>query len=85
MPILAFERRERKEDKVPDQRLEERKRKFPIKDWKKSKRKKKKERKSPIKDRKKTKEICKKVLGPNKYLNSTELSPPNKDKKETTT
>ena len=84
MPILAFERRERKENKVPDQRPEESKRKFPIKEWKRAKRKKEK-RKSPIKDHKKTKEICKKVLGPDKYLNSTKLSPPNKERKETTT
>ena len=49
MPILAFERRERKENKVPDQRPEESKRKFPIKEWKRAKRKKEK-RKSPIKD-----------------------------------
>ena len=42
---------------------------------------KEKERKSLIKDRKKTKEICKKVFGLDKYLNSIDLSPPNKERK----
>jgi len=40
MPILAFERRERKEKKVPSQRPEESEGKFLIKDWKRAKRKK---------------------------------------------
>jgi len=53
--------RKQKTKKVPDQRSEERKRrKFPIKDWKKAKKK----EKFLIKDRKKTKEICRKVFGP---------------------
>ena len=77
--------------KVPDQGLEENKRKkFPTKDRKKIKEKessrsdigrKQKKRKSPIKDRKKMKEFYRKVFGPDEYPSNTKLSQPNKEKK----
>ena len=82
--ILALGRKQ-KEKEVPDQRSEEkkRKRKFLIKYWKKTKEKessrsniRRKQRKSPIKDRMKMKELYKKVFGPDKYPNNTELSQP---------
>ena len=72
------------------------KRKFPIKDRKKTKKEKKvsdqrleekqkKKRRFPIKDRKRTKENIQKGLQTRKYLNNTELSQANKKRKETTT
>jgi len=48
-------------------KIREKKRKFPIKDWKKTKEK----RKSPIKDRKKMKELYGRVFGPYKYPSNT--------------
>ena len=79
---LALKRKQKKK--------EEKRRKFPIKNWKKAKREnsqsrkmgeRKKERKFPIKDRKKTEEICKKGLWTKQYLNNTELSPSKQEKK----
>ena len=80
MSILALRRKQKKKEKeVPDQISEESKRrKFPIKDWKKAKHK----EKFPSKENKRN---IQKGLQTRQYLNNTELSQANKKRKETTT
>jgi len=107
MPILVFRRKQNKKWKVPDQRSEESKRrKFPIKDWKKAKeensqskierkqkkkipnqrlRENKRRKKIPDQTSEENKRNMQKGLWIRQYLNITELSPPNKERKETTT
>ena len=76
--------KENKEKKVPDQRLEESKRrKFPIKIGRKQK--KVEEKKIPDQRSKENKRNIQKGLWTRQYLNNTELSQVNKKRKETTT
>ena len=69
MSILALGKQQKKERKIPNQRVGESK---------------KKETKFSIKDRKKTEEICKKVFGPDNNWTIQNFHQVNK-KKETTT
>ena len=84
MPILALGRKQKKKEKkkVPDQRSEESKRrKLPIKDWKKAK----KERKILDQRSEENKRNIQKGLRTRQYLKNTKLSQANKKRKETTT
>jgi len=78
----------------PCPRKKTKKRKFPIKDQKKEKeekfsmkigRKQKKERKIPDQTSEENKRNMQKGIWTRQYLNNTELSPPNKERKETST
>ena len=62
MSILAIGKKQKKKEKIPDQknRKKAKRENSQSKEWKKAK----KERKFSIKDRKKTEEICRKVFGP---------------------
>jgi len=70
MLILALRRKQNKKIK------------FSIKDWKKAKRKRKK---IPDQRSEENKRNMQKGLWARQYLNNTKLSPPNKERKETTT
>ena len=66
--LTCFKNKKREEISRSKIGRKQEKRKFPIKDRKKTKEK----RKSHIKDRKKMKELYRRVFGPDKYPNNTE-------------
>ena len=87
MSILTLGSKKRKERKFPIKEWEKAKRKerkFPIKEWEKEK-KRKEGKKAPDQGSKENRRNMQKGLWTRQYLNNTELSPPNKERKETTT
>ena len=79
---VPSEENKTKKKKVPDQGSKESRRtKFPIKDWEKAK----KERKIPDQRSEENRKNMQKGLSTRQYLNNTELSPTNKERRETMT